>query len=455
MVDTKHAYLSHWHKEDLETKRNEDNLRDLYCDDGVCKGGNDILVDISDEPLKLIESPYQQSFIPSHSKYVVGDVVTRTCADIGDTFREYFGCDVLDGFDNIVIAGGFVVSSLDASTGNSVASTGIDVDCFVHGLNPDGTLSDKEIRAKFDSIVSAFLLRIYQARMAKTGGILFLDHLDVVFLRTEDSITFMAPAISDVVAPLKIQIIQRDYVDKFHILSGFDISVCCVLYDGKKVLALPRAVRDLARQEMLVDVDRQSSSFEYRLLKYSKFKGFLITVPGLDMSRMSVSSMLDAVNLNVTLPNSVSRGGESGGLMRIIVCKLQKFNVHMNTPTYGVDLKLDMKSKECFGPRAKAAARQLSIKQDKTIVMSSMYDAAGYSDRDKGFKHMYNTVVNRQVGVLVDFYEAPHLAKDNSSSEVPVPKWVTDTSLKKGDCHSFRPVNACWFAGLECMIVHV
>lgn len=45
-------------------------------------------------------------------------------------------------------------------------------------------------------------------------------------------------------------------------LIGFDIDSCCLGFDGKQVLSLPRARRALANRVNIVDVDRQSTTFE-------------------------------------------------------------------------------------------------------------------------------------------------------------------------------------------------
>ena len=60
---------------------------------------------------------------------------------------------------------------------------------------------------------------------------------------------------------------------------GFDIDACCVGFDGKRVLALPRCVRSLRSRTILVDLDRRSLTYEKRLIKYSQ-RGFLICVGG-------------------------------------------------------------------------------------------------------------------------------------------------------------------------------
>ncbi len=96
-------------------------------------------------------------------------------------------------------------------------------------------------------------------------------------IRSENSITFIPPP-----PYRRIQVITRLYYSMEQVLLGFDLDSCCVGYDGKRVLALPRAVRALALGYNLVDPTRQSTTYETRLLKYAR-RGFRIATPGLDV----------------------------------------------------------------------------------------------------------------------------------------------------------------------------
>lgn len=75
-----------------------------------------------------------------------------------------------------------------------------------------------------------------------------------------------------------IQVILRLYHSMEQVALGFDLDACAMVYNGSKVMAYPRAVRALVRREILVDVRRQSTSMEERLLKYAK-RGFRIAMP--------------------------------------------------------------------------------------------------------------------------------------------------------------------------------
>jgi hypothetical protein len=96
-------------------------------------------------------------------------------------------------------------------------------------------------------------------------------------MRTDHATTWLLPF------PYRtIQIVHRLYYSMEHVLLGFDIDSCCVGFDGRRVVALPRAMRALQYRYNLVDVSRQSTTYESRLLKYAK-RGFAIAVPSMDL----------------------------------------------------------------------------------------------------------------------------------------------------------------------------
>jgi hypothetical protein len=246
----------------------------------------------------------------------------------------------------------------------------------------------------------------------------------------------------------------RDYRDKFHILSGFDIPACAVLYDGQKVLALPRAVAALERQENLVDTQRQSLTFESRLLKYHTKKGFAIVVPGVDMKKFMVSSLLDSKDLETC-----------GGLVRLILSMI-KGSHSKNESSYCMSpLNVDMEDDESFVERLYSSVSS-NIKKGRVrhIVMASpydMYDGTISSQTLKAMKMneyarcIYDILISKDkcVKVQTKWWKKPKVAP----STEPLPEWVSDpTLLKKGDANSFRPTSESggpnWFAGAECML---
>lgn len=99
---------------------------------------------------------------------------------------------------------------------------------------------------------------------------------DIHVMRTEHATTWCMPK------PYRnIQVIHRLYYSIEHILLGFDLDCCCMAHDGKRVLALDRGMRSLQYRYNLVDLTRQSTTYESRLVKYAE-RGFAIAVPQLD-----------------------------------------------------------------------------------------------------------------------------------------------------------------------------
>jgi hypothetical protein len=76
-----------------------------------------------------------------------------------------------------------------------------------------------------------------------------------------------------------VQVVLRLYSNPAEVLMGFDLDSCCVAYTGAgadgqpHVWALPRARRALNLRCNVVDPERQSLTFESRLIKYAQ-RGF-------------------------------------------------------------------------------------------------------------------------------------------------------------------------------------
>jgi len=96
---------------------------------------------------------------------------------------------------------------------------------------------------------------------------------EIGVFRSAHSVSFIGPSPHRVV-----QVILRLYDSCEHVILGFDLDCCSVAFDGLRVRALPRAARALAARYNLVDVTRQSSTYETRLVKYMR-RGFSVGVP--------------------------------------------------------------------------------------------------------------------------------------------------------------------------------
>lgn len=103
---------------------------------------------------------------------------------------------------------------------------------------------------------------------------------EVTTIRTKNAITIASAY------PIRhVQIVLRLYDSISQILTGFDVDVACVAYDGKQVYAAPRALTAFMTQANTIDLTRRSPSYENRLSKYSH-RGFEVHWPSLERSRI-------------------------------------------------------------------------------------------------------------------------------------------------------------------------
>jgi hypothetical protein len=95
-------------------------------------------------------------------------------------------------------------------------------------------------------------------------------------LRTRDAVTLSVNTSGE---PLKIQVILRSYASPSEVVTGFDLDASAICwYEGQLYMA-PRALYSLETMCLFHDVDRMSTSYNHRLLKYSMKKGFCIRLP--------------------------------------------------------------------------------------------------------------------------------------------------------------------------------
>ena len=79
----------------------------------------------------------------------------------------------------------------------------------------------------------------------------------------------------------EVQIITKLYNNITEVLCNFDLDSCCVGYSNGELYGLPRFIRSLAYCGNILDPEKYSSSYFYRLKKYIK-RGFSVYIPGLD-----------------------------------------------------------------------------------------------------------------------------------------------------------------------------
>jgi hypothetical protein len=99
------------------------------------------------------------------------------------------------------------------------------------------------------------------------------ESTDIFLLRTKSAITFHFKY------PIRsIQVVLRIYKSPAEVLIGFDLDSVAIGFDGVNLWSSGRCRRAIANRVNLIDVDRQSTTYEIRLFKYAK-RGFRVAVP--------------------------------------------------------------------------------------------------------------------------------------------------------------------------------
>jgi hypothetical protein len=97
-------------------------------------------------------------------------------------------------------------------------------------------------------------------------------------VRSEFAISFMCR--------LPTQIILTSDCTPEQVLQHFDVDSCCFCYTNGKFFGLKRGIRALQTQVNVVDMDRRTYAYEYRLVKYYK-RGFDVLIPGIHFDDLS------------------------------------------------------------------------------------------------------------------------------------------------------------------------
>ncbi|KAJ3095563.1 Protein mono-ADP-ribosyltransferase parp4 [Phlyctochytrium planicorne] len=190
-------------------------------------------------------------------------------------------------FDNIFIAGGAVVAALQPSVKKATDENyfNSDIDVFIYGLKLE-QVRDKVVevyeairKAATDNPNYSIESEAHIEDHSYLGDFEF-DETDHLLARNLRSLILVGEY-----PKRQIQIVFRLYKSPAEVLMGFDIDSCCFGYNGKSVLALPRALRAMTRRFNLVDMTRRSASYELRLFKYAK-RGFAVACPNVDVSKL-------------------------------------------------------------------------------------------------------------------------------------------------------------------------
>eukprot|EP00978_Attheya_sp_CCMP212_P004535 scaffold9878_cov45-Attheya_sp.AAC.4 len=218
---------------------------------------------------KPITSP--EATILFHEQVEEARIKPRLLPSSAQDFKERlvrFGGPFMANFpmENVVIAGGSVLQCLLRDHATIDEQNSSDIDVFVVAD------SDEKAKATFDRILQ------HLSRRDGSG----VDHNEMLVSRSAFAVTFC------VGKPQRhIQLILIRYQCAADVVLNFDIDCSQVLWDGQRVLATPSAIRALGTGINFADPERRGASNEYqwRLAKYSR-RGFLVAVPGLDVTRV-------------------------------------------------------------------------------------------------------------------------------------------------------------------------
>jgi hypothetical protein len=277
------AYFAAWRPEDLAIKAADDAARRELLE-GLPLSADLLVGLLADGPLRCAPCPYPAACIVAAT--VAGPPAPGTCVTVPDvaTFAARLPtpfCKPDFDWTHVVLAGGCVTTCVAADAPTADALAAIDVDLFVCGA---------------DDVVTV-LKRVFVAVAAiyDVEGEVPDYELPYALTRTVDGVTMTCRAVGARLPPLRVQVILRRYRDAHHVLSGFDLDACALAFDGATIVALPRAVRALRWRVNLVDPDRQSTTYERRLVKYAISKGIAIAMPGIDIASVPVGRLLTSV----------------------------------------------------------------------------------------------------------------------------------------------------------------
>ena len=170
----------------------------------------------------------------------------------------------------VCIAGGFALSMYIYETYGYSVGFG-DIDLFIHSCD-QGTAN----------LIASKLGDITGSNVYTNENVLLSYFNSDEALTTEASISCVGRK------HLSIQVIKRLYTCPSQVIRGFDVDCCCILSTlDCEIFITERGAYSVRKGYNMVNFDRLSPSFEYRLVKYNK-RGFGIWIPFSDYFKKNV-----------------------------------------------------------------------------------------------------------------------------------------------------------------------
>lgn len=211
--------------------------------------------------------------------------------------------------EGIVAAGGRLVSAVYK---RQVPNQ--DTDLFVVAKSSDAAIRiiEKTLIALDETYPrDKFVMSVYSQKL--TTDVYIFDR---VIVTDEDGSESYRPS-AEYIA--EYQIVHNVYPTASHVIHGFDIDICGLLYDGRDAYATANAARALVNGFNLYDQNKLSKSAEHRYAKYmytygfrtlivgvsqdaitSKFREVVTKVIALDAEYVSVQETLSQLELYIT-----------------------------------------------------------------------------------------------------------------------------------------------------------
>jgi hypothetical protein len=211
--------------------------------------------------------------------------------------------------EGIVAAGGRLVSAVYM---RQVPNQ--DTDLFVVAKSSDAAIRiiEKTLIALDETYPrDKYVMSVYSQKL--TTDVYIFDRVNVT---DEDGSESYRPS-AEYIA--EYQIVHNVYPTASHVIHGFDIDICGLLYDGRDAYATANAARALVNGFNLYDQNKLSKSAEHRYAKYmytygfrtlivgvsqdaitSKFREVVTKVIALDAEYVSVQETLSQLELYIT-----------------------------------------------------------------------------------------------------------------------------------------------------------
>lgn len=222
-----------------------------------------------EDPSKLTNPAYEiqtQGIYPRIGRHMPITSSSKRYKRVG-SLLSLVSFGIFDGFDftDLFIAGGSMFTLLTGyhgSRGDKAEDIVNDIDVFI-------ITKDQE---RADQAVKRLLTRVYNTEIVD-------ESVRSLLLQTENSITVQSAE------GMRIQIILRLYNSVAQVLAGFDLDSASIGFDGHQLYCMPRFVRMLQSGANLVDFERQSRSYAFRLMKYLR-RGVGLLLPGYSQERV-------------------------------------------------------------------------------------------------------------------------------------------------------------------------